>query len=142
MSAKLMNYLSRGISLILWDWSGTIVTQEGTLCTDALPWLRYFRKLSIPQGIVSNERKSSYLLNSIKKMHLLEFFEEGEYVICAGSDQSPKPSTDMFHSLLAKFPNITDPTDVLYIGDSETDRQFAANCGCYFCHAENLNEKP
>jgi FMN phosphatase YigB (HAD superfamily) len=125
--------------LVLWDWSGTIVNKNGQLLSEALDWIESFEKQAVPQGIISNEMNPIYLLDAVQHLGLWNFFGKGEYVICAGQNFLPKPDTEMFTILLGRINIKTQLDEILYIGDSNTDKTFAERCGCVFYPPNQLS---
>ncbi len=58
---------------------------------------------------------------------------DGIYYCTAIDPANPrrKPNSGMFHEILRDFPDV-DPCATLMVGDSDSDRQFALNCGIRF----------
>lgn len=58
---------------------------------------------------------------------------DGIYYCTAVDPANPrrKPNSGMFHEILRQFPDVA-PSTTLMVGDSESDRQFAYNCGIQF----------
>jgi len=139
---KLINCATDRVQVVLWDWSGTVVDGQGNMSSDAFYWINWFNKHNVPQCVISNEMNSRYLEDSVKRLNLLGFFGGGQYIVCAGQNYSPKPTSSMFDASLSRLSADVSPRNVLYIGDSQTDRAFAINCGCIFCPHTELTERP
>lgn len=125
--------------LVIWDWSGTIIGHNNEVSPEVLSWIKWFYDKKIEQGIISNEMNSEYLFESVKRLGLWDYFDEGNYVLCSGQNHAPKPSVSMFKILLDKFQKKQVPVDkIFYIGDSLSDQSFAEHCGCAFCFVDKL----
>ncbi len=71
-------------------------------------------------------------LEFLSKLNLSEFFD---LVVCASDVSNPKPHPDIMEKILGAFEVL--PEDVLYIGDSRVDEEFALATGVHFVSYKN-----
>jgi len=88
--------------------------------------LDYIRTLTIPMGLVSNKRHAAL----VKEVEYLKWDHYFLSIVGAGRADKDKPSaTPLKFAADAIDPSI-DPSEIIYIGDSETDLKSAQNFGC------------
>lgn len=88
--------------------------------------LKLIQKRNMPQGVVSNKRHEP-LNELVEHLNWQDYFSS---VIGAGHCERDKPdAAPLRKAMLQISPNLQ-TSEVLYIGDSETDLQTAKNTGC------------
>ncbi len=92
----------------------------------ALEMLALIKEQNIPMGIVSNKRHET-LLVEVVKMGWDEYFKA---IIGAGYAQRDKPAPDSLLIAMSQIEQNLQPSDILYVGDTETDLLCAQNTGC------------
>lgn len=128
------------ISTVIWDWCGTIMLDRERSNHHAISAITAFQKIGIMQGIISNQKDEVQLRAEVEQIGLDRFFNPN-YIVCAGGKYPPKPATDMYKIFSARLPEKIDPLNLLFIGDSDSDRAFAARIGCNFLHVSELERK-
>jgi D-glycero-D-manno-heptose 1,7-bisphosphate phosphatase len=111
-------------------------------------WIRLFNALDLLVVVVTNQQgvaKGLTRLEDLEEIHrnmVVELRQLGALIddvyCCPHQDNTcdcRKPRPGMVRTATAKWD--IDLGNSLMIGDSETDRQFAANCGLRFVHVQN-----
>lgn len=92
----------------------------------------------LPMGVVSNKRHGT-LHTEIKAMNWEEFFV---CVIGAGRAKKDKPSPDPLLMAIKEIDPDLKPSDILYVGDTETDLLCAQNAGCPVALVQSDKPRP
>jgi len=117
-------FLEREYQLVIWDWFGTLC-KHGQVNPDSL----YDQFPKAAKGIISNHKYSTDLEKWLKDTNLITIF--GGNYICQDGRYPPKPNPHMYFRLL-KLMELRVDLRILYIGDSDTDEEFAKNIGADF----------
>lgn len=93
--------------------------------------VRYLNKLrphGLYVGIISNKP------SDIIRREMKPFGWDGMFEIIVGPTEvvHAKPHPASLAKVLESYPDTISPRDILYLGDSNTDAQFARNCGVRF----------
>lgn len=75
---------------------------------------------------------------TVSTLELLEYYDIAKFfdlVVCASDVQHPKPHPDIMQRILSAF--ATNPGQVLYVGDSRVDEDFAKATGVVFVAYKN-----
>jgi D-glycero-D-manno-heptose 1,7-bisphosphate phosphatase len=122
--------------------------QEFRFIPGVADWIRLFNALDLLVVVVTNQQgvaKGLTRREDLMEIHrnmVMELRQLGAFIddvyYCPHQDNTcdcRKPRPGMVRSAAKKWD--IDLTRSLLIGDSETDRQFAANCGLRFVHVQN-----
>lgn len=88
--------------------------------------LDFIKSQNLPIGIVSNKRHQT-LLVEIETLGWAHYFD---VAIGAGFAPKDKPSPEPLLMAINKINDAMKPSDILYVGDTETDLMTARNTGC------------
>lgn len=122
---------------VLRQYSEDHYMQNVTVLDGSIEFLQLLARHGIPMGVVSNLRHS-VLNKQVEYFKMRDFFK---VVIGAGYAERDKPHADPLLKALDES-GIQSGRHVLYVGDTETDLECAANAGCsvaflYHGNAEN-----
>ena len=92
----------------------------------------------IPVGVVSNKRHGT-LHKEVDAMGWQKYFVS---VIGAGHAPKDKPSPDPLLMAIAEIDGTAQPSDILYIGDTETDLLCARNTSCPVALVQSDKPRP
>jgi D-glycero-D-manno-heptose 1,7-bisphosphate phosphatase len=122
--------------------------QEFRIIPGVADWIRLFNALDLLVVVVTNQQgvaKGLTRLEDLEEIHrnmVVELRQLGALIddiyCCPHQDNTcdcRKPRPGMVRSAAEKWD--VDLTRSLMIGDSETDRQLAVNCGLRFVHVKN-----
>lgn len=93
---------------------------------------------NIPLGIVSNKRHD-FLLKEVSVTKLESYFD---VVIGAGYTDEDKPSPEPLLFALSKIDVNLKPSEILYVGDTETDLMCAQNTKCPVAFVQTDKPRP
>jgi len=124
--------------LIIWDWAGTIRLQsrDGSPAINpvALQWLDIFRTHKSIQCVVSNESNHDRLLKQITELDLSSYFSRR--IFSPNNKYRPKPYPDLYYALAKEID--TAAKDIIFVGDSLTDKEFAEAVGIKFVQISEI----
>lgn len=92
----------------------------------ALEILELFQSHQIPMAVVSNKRHETLLIEA----DTVEWAHHFQTIIGAGHAAKDKPAADPLIMALDAMEGDLTPSDILYIGDTETDLICCKNAGC------------
>ena len=100
--------------------------------------LNQISQQNIPMGVVSNKRHQT-LYTEINEMVWMDYFG---VVIGAGYATKDKPNAAPLLMAMNKIDKTLKPSDILYVGDTQTDLLCAQNAGCPVVFIQADKQRP
>jgi len=95
-----------------------------------MAYIQELRASGVYVGIVSNSRHASIE----RELRQLGWENMVDVIVASDDVEKKKPNPESYSKALMGYPNAqkTLPSETLYVGDANTDRDFARNCGMKF----------
>lgn len=101
-------------------------------------FLDFVKTMNMPMAIVSNKRHDFM----VKEVGVMEWHDYFVSLVGAGQAAKDKPSADPLLAAIAEIDGKLKPTDILYVGDTETDLICAKNAGCPVVFIQSDKPRP
>ena len=141
MFLKSLNLTDQEINLIMKEWAITYPKYQ-TKCFDGIKdVIKELYKQGYSFGLVTSRTMGEYHELDDELSDISDLFS---VIVTSDKVSKPKPNIDSMNYLCKEFNCL--PSEVLYIGDSLIDKEFASNSKCFFIPAcfdnkELSNEK-
>ena len=101
----------------------TVCVEQTKLLPGVMDLLGYFQRKGVHMAVATNKPRG-FTIEILRGTGILPYFE---HVVSPDNVARPKPDPAMIHEVMARLD--MEPADTVYVGDSLTDCQTAANAG-------------